>query len=65
MVALAVSSSCIASFRRHYSFRLRPRNPPTQAAVSPSSSASAASPEVDLSTLESAINKVPPFPLIL
>ncbi|KAF3577047.1 hypothetical protein DY000_02034063 [Brassica cretica] len=57
MVALAVSSSGMASFRRHYSFRLRPRNPPTQAAVSPSSSASAASPGVDLSTLESAINK--------
>lgn len=55
MVALAVSSSGIASFRRHYSFRLRPRNPPTQAAVS--SSSSAASPGVDLSTLESAINK--------
>ncbi|KAH0885901.1 hypothetical protein HID58_061997 [Brassica napus] len=54
MVALAVSSSGIASFRRHYSFCLRPRNPPTQAAVSPSSSAS---PGVDLSTLESAINK--------
>lgn len=62
MVALAVSSSGIASFRRHYSFQLRrPRNPPTQAAVSSSS----ASPGVDLSTLESAINKVPPFPLIL
>ncbi|KAF8053583.1 hypothetical protein N665_1396s0004 [Sinapis alba] len=51
MVALAVSSSGIASFRRHYSFQLRPRNPPTQAAVSSSS------PGVDLSTLESAINK--------
>ncbi|KAH0929604.1 hypothetical protein HID58_015331 [Brassica napus] len=57
MVALAVSSSGIASFRRHYSFRLRPRNPPTQAAVSPSSSSASASPGVDLSTLESAINK--------
>ncbi|KAG2308050.1 hypothetical protein Bca4012_082963 [Brassica carinata] len=55
MVALAVSSSGIASFRRHYSFQLRrPRNPPIQAAVSSSSSAS---PGVDLSTLESAINK--------
>lgn len=56
MVALAVSSSGIASFRRHYSFQLRrPRNLPTQAAVS--SSSSAASPGFDLSTLESAINK--------
>ncbi|KAF8100373.1 hypothetical protein N665_0226s0033 [Sinapis alba] len=51
MVALAVSSSGIASFRRHYNFRIHPRNPPTQAAVSSSS------PGVDLSTLESAINK--------
>lgn len=65
MVALAVSSSGITSFRRHYSFQLRrPQNPPTQAAVS-SSSSSAASPGFDLSTLESAINKVSPFPLIL
>ncbi|CAH8349091.1 unnamed protein product [Eruca vesicaria subsp. sativa] len=53
MVALAVSSSGIASFRRHYSFQLSPRNPLIRATASSSS----ASPGVDLSTLESAINK--------
>ncbi|ESQ46103.1 hypothetical protein EUTSA_v10000230mg [Eutrema salsugineum] len=68
MIALAVSSSGIspmASFHRHcrfretpWSFRLHPRNPPTQLAVSPSSSSSTtASPGFDLSALESAINK--------
>ncbi|KAJ0260503.1 hypothetical protein HA466_0066970 [Hirschfeldia incana] len=54
MVALAVSSSGTASFRQHCSFRLHPRNLPTRAAVSSSSSAS---PGVDWSILESAINK--------
>ncbi|KFK32851.1 hypothetical protein AALP_AA6G295200 [Arabis alpina] len=63
MVALAVSSSVntpMASFHRHLSLRSHPRNPPTQLAVSPSSSSStspAASSEFDFSTLESAINK--------
>lgn len=63
MIALAASSlgnTPIASFNRHFRFRLHPRNPLIQAAVSPSSSSSSptASSGFDLSSLESAINKV-------
>ncbi|CAA0369070.1 unnamed protein product [Arabidopsis thaliana] len=63
MIALAASSLAntpIASFNRHFRFRLHPRNPLIQAAVSPSSSSSSsptASSGFDLSSLESAINK--------
>ncbi|KAG7571695.1 Peptidase M41-like [Arabidopsis suecica] len=63
MTALTVSSlgnTPIASFNRRFRFRLHPRNPPIQAAVSPSSSSSSsptASSGFDLSSLESAINK--------
>ncbi|KAL9300243.1 putative peptidase M41 [Arabidopsis thaliana] len=62
MIALAASSlgnTPIASFNRHFRFRLHPRNPLIQAAVSSSSSSSSptASSGFDLSSLESAINK--------
>ncbi|KAG7567226.1 Peptidase M41-like [Arabidopsis thaliana x Arabidopsis arenosa] len=63
MIALTVSSlgnTPIASLNRRFRFRLHPRNPPIQAAVSPSSSSSSsptASSGFDLSSLESAINK--------
>ncbi|CAE6001681.1 unnamed protein product [Arabidopsis arenosa] len=60
MIALTVSSlgnTPIASFNRRFRFRLHPRYPPIQAAVSPSSSSSPTASGFDLSSLESAINK--------
>lgn len=57
--ASSLGNTPIASFNRHFRFRLHPRNPLIQAAVSPSSSSSSptASSGFDLSSLESAINK--------